>query len=596
MKIARWSPNEELPIAGAATVPIEDASDWWNSIVAQRAGLLAPNYSLPAPWGYSNEVMPSFDPVLAANQTFVNINGGDTQWLGVVDFRKNVTDDGTGKAQQLDDVRGAGVGHLVPLVQATQSKRFAITANGLVGTAAAQSNMLSALDSRISFDGTGDLHFLLVARSPTGVMTLLSVSQNPLDVTSLPYVNMVTRADGNYGADCNVAAAGSADQFLLNDGTLFDATNARAMILGKCHSIGPGGSGTVIWEMQTDGRQSARVHQLPPAPNSPSGSMVSLGGLGADMTFMWMGITTQPMTWDLLSSFYAFAEAQFPQCKPDLSVPNTICFRDDSVQRGHTTTHPRGWTVNDDGSTSPPFTCQNITTSSLPFFDRGFDPRIQATNHSSNGRTLADETAEMLYQLATEFDSRRGGKVIVVTCPAYNSFHNTYTGSGDTATYITALKAYYTAIVAAGVKAGVVVEIVMSTVGDMLWWYTNAVAGTGAIIQVGTNVQTFNADVRANYLSYPGVVGYIEIEADPSGIYTINVGGAAGPHSCTNLTNYSHDGTSHRTDVGSAAIGVMQRGFFDLNPTIMGLGYLDDLANEIAPLLNLDNPRVTVYS
>jgi hypothetical protein len=173
---------------------------------------------------------------LTAWAAFIAANGGDSAWIAAADYRVNVTDDGTGKASQWDDVRGAIAGAMLPLTQATQAKRYTIGGSGLVGTALAQSHMLSALDSRIMLDQVAGPHAFLIAQSPSGLSYLFGISQDPTDTTSQPYLYLITNAS-TFGMQGNSGGGGTTNQFVVDQGRRSTPRCARSSSAGRPISV-----------------------------------------------------------------------------------------------------------------------------------------------------------------------------------------------------------------------------------------------------------------------------------------------------------------------------------------------------------------------
>jgi hypothetical protein len=260
---------------------------------------------------------------LTAWAAFIAANGGDSAWIAAADYRVNVTDDGTGKASQWDDVRGAIAGAMLPLTQATQAKRYTIGGSGLVGTALAQSHMLSALDSRIMLDQVAGPHAFLIAQSPSGSSYLFGISQDPTDTTSQPYLYLITNAS-TFGMQGNSGGGGTTNQFVVDQGTTFDAT-VRPIIVGRQTYIG-GAAGDYTYEVRIPGKQGSNRQVLPIASATASGMKIALGRWGAtyaDLTIQGFGITTQALTKTLVANFETFATAQF-SASPDIAKRGTL--------------------------------------------------------------------------------------------------------------------------------------------------------------------------------------------------------------------------------------------------------------------------------
>lgn len=517
--------------------------------------------------GLSNVDSASFtvtSPIQARNQAFVDAWGGDSAWFGVGDFRVNVTDDGTAKASQWDDVRGAGAGKLKPLTQATQSKRYAITGSGLVGTAAAQSHMLSALDTNLGLSQDASLSLLLVAKSPGGSQYLFGISVDPTDTTSEPYLYHATNA-ANWGMECNPGPSSTTNKAVLDAGRVFNDGVVRALLVGKAfrYTATPvlNGPGDAVYQLQFGGRMGRKQMSLPTANTTASGMEIALGRWGttyADLTVSWIGITSLTLSGAFLSAFRTWATTEFGAVMDTAAKRGTIIFDDDSKIRGHNSSHPKGFLAGQDGTTSPPGVCAARNTGRGTWAAQGFETDIWALCQASNGRTVTDAVTIFSERLGTAIDTARSGPKVLITSP-FNGSVVLETGVYDGAGQDVALRNAFTAYVATCVAAGF--GVVVYTCTDLKQFYTPA--GTGAINQSGLNAQLINTWLRSTGKSLPGVLGLVDLEGLATTHFQIN---RAGTHANQDTTYY--DGTSHPTDVGAAELGNAFRDFFDTNDSI----------------------------
>jgi hypothetical protein len=494
-------------------------------------------------------------------QTFINANGNDSAWLGCADFRVNVTDDGTTKASQWDDVRGPGTGKLVPLVQATQSKRYAITAGGLTGTAAAQSHMISALDSRLTMDQSAALHFFIVAKSPSGSSYLFTMSQDPTDTTSQPYESFATGAS-NYVHQGNTGGGGTTNLFTVDSGTAFGAT-VRTAIMGRSQLVS-GASGAYCYNLQIRGRQTSRRQVLPIASAAASGMKLAIGRWGttyADWTVLGFGITNQTLSKTLCDNIDTFCATQF-SATADLTKNGTLIWEGVSTNRAHNSTHPApkgGDVVANDGSTGDWYLCQRAVTGFGTFASIGYDDGVPRVNTAANSRYFVDQSAIFASHHAIDIDTRRNG--LHLYCTGFQGSALTvspYNLAGGDTTFITNFSAFVAVLYAAGYK------IIGETINDLSNWYT-----TGTLNQAGTNALAINTWMRTTFLGLPGVIGLFDIEGSTGNHYMINRvvrgGGATLAYTDTSWI----DGTGHPTDAGQVLRGQVMRTFFEANTSLL---------------------------
>lgn len=545
-------------LSGTVTVNAVAGVATFNNLIITGAGPHTLSFSVP---GYGTVVSSTFtisNPVTTAwKNSMVTPYGGDPAWLGIGDFRTNVANDGTNRASVISDVRGSISGAMPQLTQATQSKRPGITANGLTFTSLAQSNMISALDTRVDQTTVNALHLLLVAQNPGGSQYLFGVTQDPTDGTSVPYFYHKTTPT-SWGAEVNPGPL-VANLFTESSDTPIDDGKVRCFVLGKRQTISVPSvaTGDCRYRFYPGGRQTRESFALPVASTVAAGMKWALNMLAAtfgDMTLQAFAITTQPITGPFLEDFRVFAMAQFG-AELDLACRGTIIFDDDSLMRGHNGSHPNGFTANDDGTSSPPSWVKEATSGPGPFSKLKLESNIRAINHANNGRTLLGSIAMLPYHHGTEVDTRRGGNHVIVTSPLINSFHQDYTGVGGDVTAENDMTTFIAGLVAVGFN-----RIVLYTIADAIWWYTG-----GVVNQSGLNVMGYNTWVRGPALALPGVAGYVEIEADSSNIWKVN---RAGGFSYLDPLYFEGAGI-HMTDLGYQLRGGLFRRFKEVNSQLL---------------------------
>ncbi|AHG91220.1 hypothetical protein J421_3683 [Gemmatirosa kalamazoonensis] len=500
-----------------------------------------------------------------ANDALIAATGGDAVWLAVADSRENVTKDGSDRVSAWDDVRGAGAGFLNTLAQATAGSQPLWTASGIVFSAARQDHLIAALDSAINLAATDALHIFAVVRSPSAGAHLVSLSPDPTLTTALPYCNLTTRPGGTYGLQANAGPSGTTNLVTLDSKSTAGST-VRAVIAGREQNVAAALGGPHVYQLHVRGRQGVKRHRLPVATSRSL--QVALGRWGttyADMTVLWVGVSSATRSRALDDAFEAFARAQFGAA-PDLSKMGTIVNIGASNDRGFGTSSP----VDDAGDTAGAngtgwwfTTCAQRKSGAGTFAALGLedDPNKVSAAHNGAGFVEFDTTWD--YRVALELDTRRGGPHLLLTGFVLNPIISTYVNAGDVPTVIS----LFTAFVARAVALGFKVIGQTSIDYDQLYTPTK----TGTINQKGVNVKLWNDWLRdpAGFLALPGVVGLLDFEAmNDGGVRFLQIDRAPS-HACAN-TAYYDALSEHYSTAAAPKLGNFAKDWFDAHPQVLG--------------------------
>jgi hypothetical protein len=516
--------------------------------------------------GFTAVVSSSFtvtNPVQARWQAFATNNGGSAHWLGIKDWRVNATDDGSGLCSAWDDVRGAGAGKLATLSQGTQANRPAISA-GLVFTAASSTHLLSALDTLLGMAQDAALSIIAIAKSGNGSAFPVIISQDPTDQTSLPYFGIATQG-ANWGMQANPGPSSTTNQLVLDGGVPFDSTLRVVLATKDFHYTATpalNGPGDYEYRLQVGGRMGRKQMSLPVANATASGMKLCVGRFGAtyaNLTLLALAVTDLTITASVKAAVEAFATSEFGAAM-DRSKLGTIIFDDDSKNRGHNSSHPKGFTAGQDGSTAWPYLVAAASSGLGAWASRGVDTDIWAMDCASNGRTLTDCVANAP-RIDVELDAGRTGRNILVTSPLNGSvvLESAYSGVGGDV----ALQAAFTSYIAARVAAGW--KVIVYTCTDLLQFYTPN--GTGTLNQSGINAVAMNVWLRSTGQFLPGVLGLIDFDTLGGSPFTIN---RAVSHANQDPTYYIV-ANSHPTDLGQVTLAGLARPLFDTNSWLNGL-------------------------
>lgn len=494
-------------------------------------------------------------------------NGGASAWLIERDYRVGVTDSGSGTASAWAAVT-AGKGN--DLVQATQSKQYAITTGGLVGTAAAQSHMIAALNANLTMNQAAALNWFVWCKGAGANQYLVVLSQDPTDATSTPN-NLLATNGTEYTMQFNPGSVNLDVSTGL--GTLIGST-ARMLMFGRqaTHPSLGAGAGDVRFYGKAIGRRGRRRLVVNTPSATASGMKECVGRWGnthADVTIMGYAATSQTMSKTLLTNLIAFGKAQYG-CVNDDSTWFGYLTVGTSGDRAHNTTHPIGWNPaaegghTPDGTTSSQDACAKIVPT---WASQHIEDNIYANTACANGHLITDDIALYAEDYALDtVDCIRGNKVFVIGGLLGTAIISPHKDAGGDITHNALIAGFAATLKADGWKVGI------RTVDDYCYangFITPSGNDAGSHTLVGDNMRVVNATQRA----LPTNVDFVmEFEHQALTRGEINRAAPFEGKNFAGLVLANYDATGHGTDLMHVSYrGPIERAMFDSNPSIMGI-------------------------
>lgn len=492
----------------------------------------------------------------AANQALVTAVGGNTAWPAIYDARLNVSIAG-GKVSAWDDALGA-LGGRTPgpaLTQATPANRPDFT--GVAGSgsevidfvSASSTILASAQDARFALSATTPVHCFTIAKV-TVAGPVAGMAADPTNAATYPLM-AIKPAGANWKAEFGATAAGN--DTAPDTGLPFNDGVVRVMGVGKLanNAIVGGESGNVTYVVLLYGRQPQLYRNIGAATAVGGGLKLFVGGLGASFvsaSVSWVGYYTGTDHKAAMAAVVALASAF--SAVADLSKKCTFAEIGDSLTVGATATDPKGGLAGS-GTSSPGYVASRLNTGAGTWIAQGLDVgAIHSFNYGVGGRHVQDLIDTMTTEVAPLFDGlRSNGKVVLVKIAT-----NDLSQGSSAATALGKMATLATAIRALGARC------VVATIIDRGAWYTG-----GVLNAVGTEVQTFNAALRANAggIYHDGIVDF---EADAANHFKINLAGAKAYTDGTYYTGGAD--TTHLNDTGYASLGAIEKAFFEANPAL----------------------------
>lgn len=509
----------------------------------------------------------------AQNQALVT-TGGNAAWPAIYDARLNVSVIG-GKVSAWDDALGT-LGGRTPgpgLTQATPANRPDFT--GVAGSgsevidfvSASSTILASAQDARFALSATTPVHCFTIAKV-TVAGPVAGMAADPTNAATYPLM-AIKPAGSNWKAEFGATAAGN--DTAPDTGLPFNDGVVRVMGVGKIanNSIVGGESGNVTYVILLHGRQQQLYRNITAATAVGGGLKLFIGGLGASFvsaSVSWVGYYTGTDHKAAMAAVVSLAAAF--GAVADLSKKCTFAEIGDSLTVGATATDPKGGLAGS-GTSSPGYVASRLNTGVGTWVAQALDVgAVHSFNYGVGGRHIQDLIDTITTEVTPLFDGlRSNGKVILVKIAT-----NDLSQGSSAATALGKMATLATAIRALGAKC------VVATIIDRGAWYTG-----GVLNAVGTEVQTFNAALRANAggIYHDGIVDF---EADAGNHFKINLAGAK---AYTDGTYYTGGGdTTHLNDTGYASLGAIEKAYFDTNSALFFPG---------GPRPRLGSPRVRLH-